>query len=387
MTIIPIVFSINDCYVPYFTACLMSLQDVANENDTYELFVFNKDVSSANKEILKSSITKNNIVLTFTDISPFIKQKDFKTNIHLTVETFFRFYIPMIFKDRFEKVLYCDSDIVFCSDPSVLFTVPLDNDKLAAARANTMNGKMNGNPKLRQYLTEELALRNPSDYFQTGILLFNVPAITETDITDLEEMACRQKYNTCDQDILNSYYQGRVAFFGSEWNYIPPNEVFSSLVPAMDEDHRKEYIQAGNNPKIIHYASNRKPWFYPDDTLASVWWSYARKTLFYPEILCRLLNYQIEQKYKERNKNINQLQNELSKIKNELLTTAEQNLNESRLRFVCDHIWYFRWLKWRFWLCKCLSWGQRRDKYRAKYEAVRDLLRKAKIYVSDLCRN
>ena len=76
-----------------------------------------------------------------------------------------------------------------------------------------------------------------------------------------------------------------------------------------------------------------------------------------------------------------------SGIKKVVYETFASSFQESRLHLVFDHLWYFRWLKWRFWLCKCLSWGQRRDKYRAKYKAVRDMIRKAKIYVSDLWRN
>ena len=385
MSIIPIVFSTSDYFAPYFAACLMSLQDVANDTDRYEIHVLNRDVSDPNKKILISCLTKNNISLSFIDINPFIEKKNFQTNIHLVIETFFRFYIPQIFKDRYEKILYCDTDIIFRADPAVLLTMPLGNNKLAAARDNMMNGIMNSDPQNRQYLTDELALQNPDDYFQAGIILLNIPAITETEIADVEQMACRKKYYTCDQDILNVYYQGKVTFFGSEWNHQPANKNFLKYIPSMNESHHKEYLAAKENPKIIHYASGYKPWHYPDEVLASVWWSYARKTVFYGEILCRLLNFQNEQKIKNLKKEQQKQLNEATAVNkrnfNEILTTVKR---ENRLRFVCDHVWHYRVQKWRFWLCKSLSWGKKRDKYRTKYKAVRDLIREARRYKRDI---
>ena len=384
MAVIPIVFSINDYYVPYFAACLLSLQDVASNNNQYKIHVLNRDINDTNKEILISSLVKNNISLSFIDINPFIEQKNFQISRHLTVETYFRFYIPIIFKKRYEKALYCDADILFRADPAALLEVTLGNNKLAAARDNMINGSMNGNPKKRQYLTEELKLQNPDNYFNAGIIIFNISAITEKEIDDMEQMVVRQLYDNHDQDILNSYYQGKVAFLGSEWNYIAPIKIFLHRIPLMNEIHKKEYIRAGQNPKIIHYANYCKPWFYPDDVLASVWWSYARRTVFYEEILCRLLNFQNEQK-------INELKKEQKKQLNEILTAVNngkiETERENRLRFICDHIWYYRIQKGRFWLCKCFSFGKRRDKYRTKYKAVRDLIREALQYKRNLYRN
>ena len=346
------------------------------------------------KKILKACLN-NNISLSFIDINPYIEKKDFKTTVHLKEEVFFRLYIPIIFKDRYEKVLYCDTDIIFLADPAPLLAIPLGNNKLAAARDNIMNGIINLNPEKRQYFTDDLAIKNTDDYFNSGVLLFNIPSITENEIADMEQKAVRRTYNWCDQDVLNSYYQGKVHLFSSKWNYISANSTFLAKIQAMKENHKNEYTQAAHDPQIIHYAGLRKPWFYPEEKSASIWWAYARKTVFYGEILCRMLNFQVEQKYKERNKNINQLQNELNKktdelqnklnkktdeLQNELNKKTDELQNESRLRFACDHIWSFRFLKWRFWLCKCLSWGQRRDKYRAKYKAVRDLLRTVEEY-------
>ena len=136
--------------------------------------------------------------------------------------------------------------------------------------------------------------------------------------------------------------------------------------------------------------------FFPNDALASVRWSDARKTAFYAEILCRMLNFQNEQKINELNKNIGclrtefkdayfhgNLSQEISGIRNDLRKMTYEN----HLRFADSHLWSLRFTKWRFWLCKSLSWGKRRDKYRMKYKAVRDLLRKTQIFYSDLWRS
>ena len=67
----------------------------------------------------------------------------------------------------------------------------------------------------------------------------------------------------------------------------------------MDHDHKrvkevisyapdeiqKEYAVAHANPMIIHYAGFKKPWYDPTEDYAQEFWKYARKTVYYEELL------------------------------------------------------------------------------------------------------
>ena len=49
--------------------------------------------------------------------------------------------------------------------------------------------------------------------------------------------------------------------------------------------YENEYLNAYNNPKIIHYCSYKKPWTNPEYDKSYLFWQYARKTYFYEEII------------------------------------------------------------------------------------------------------
>ena len=303
MTTIPIIFSINDYYVPYFAVCLLSLQNVANNDDVYELHVLSKDISDANKEILTSCLTKKNMSLFFTDMSKVIERNSFKINycVSWSIEVYFRFYIPLIFKGRYPKVLNCDSDIIFRADPADLFnSVSFGNNKLAAAHDIFLNARMDyleddGNRFMFEYMVNDLAINEPRDYFNAGILLFNIDAITAEDVAAWKRMATgEKKYIFNEQDILNYRLQGEVSFFDNAWNYMIPHRSSSIRDFIPSSEFWEEYAKKSENCKIIHYIAE-KPWFYPVGALAAEWWTYARKTVFYEEILRRMMDFQVVQ--------------------------------------------------------------------------------------------
>jgi lipopolysaccharide biosynthesis glycosyltransferase len=49
-----------------------------------------------------------------------------------------------------------------------------------------------------------------------------------------------------------------------------------------------EYMLAGKNPYIIHYAGAIKPWKDTQIDLAEIWWKYAKQTPFYETLLKHL---------------------------------------------------------------------------------------------------
>lgn len=73
---------------------------------------------------------------------------------------------------------------------------------------------------------------------------------------------------------LNYIFQDDIYQLDSQWNV----ETFSNMKNIYDKD----------KTKIIHYPGLEKPWFYPEMELANIWWSYARKTPFYEEIMKRM---------------------------------------------------------------------------------------------------
>ena len=56
---------------------------------------------------------------------------------------------------------------------------------------------------------------------------------------------------------------------------------------------QKEYALAHANPMIIHYAGFKKPWYDPTEDYAQEFWKYARKTVYYEELLQHTVKYRL----------------------------------------------------------------------------------------------
>ena len=50
------------------------------------------------------------------------------------------------------------------------------------------------------------------------------------------------------------------------------------------------YTASRKDPKIIHYAGFEKPWVKPDCDFAPVYWSYARQTPFYEQLIGKIVS-------------------------------------------------------------------------------------------------
>ena len=69
-----------------------------------------------------------------------------------------------------------------------------------------------------------------------------------------------------------------------DWQFKRRSEIIS-LAPKVLRD---EYEAAYASPKVVHYAGPDKPWDDPSVDYADLFWSYARKTVFYEELLARM---------------------------------------------------------------------------------------------------
>lgn len=289
-------FSASSFFAPYLCVSLMSLVEHCSNENEYKIYIFETDITQKNKDLLEKSVSKTNVELNFINLTELTSNKEFIAHDHVSEHTFFKFFIPKILK-QYDKVLFCDSDVIFQNDVAKLYNTDLKDKKLAAGLCNLWNGIINYDSAEYDYTCNTLKIKNTDNYFQCGILLFNNRLINENDIENLLKMAQTRSYHCLDQDILNSYFQNDVIIFDSNWNYETSQEGFRKIsIPFMDEKHLKIWEKAKENPYIIHYSGCEKPWLFPDEEMAKIWWGYARKTPFYEEILARLMDFKVTQK-------------------------------------------------------------------------------------------
>lgn len=307
--VVPIVLSSSNIYIPYCAVTIQSILEHISPEYNYDIFILTTGVDRDQQDMLLNMVRPYlNVSLRLVDMAFFVSKYEFFIYEHISAETYFRLVTPWIFT-CFDRVIFLDSDIIVCQDMASLFSIELDGYYLAASRDVVMAGFCNGRlPQMTQYLSDRLNLKDPSDYFNAGVMYFNTALMRKTfSAEELPQDAAQGEYSILDQDALNRYCNGKVYYLGLEWNMPPDCNVFSST-PGERKSHyisyapealKKEYEQAHENPKIIHYTDYGKPWLYPDEDLADVFWETARKTPFYEILLFRLFDFQAQEKVKQ----------------------------------------------------------------------------------------
>lgn len=282
--IIPLVFATDDGYAPYLGIAIHSLIKHSSCENEYHIYIFYTRMSLEYRNRI-TSLSSKHIKITFLDISKNIHDlHNYRATCHFTVEATYRFFIAELLS-QYPKVLYFDCDITFLSDVAELFLFDLGNHILGVA----------------QFAIDEVwveRLKNilkvsPQDGFNSGVLLINTTefiaqGIKEKCLTLLQEDWNRVHpiYDCPDQDALTIICQGQVAIFPMEWNFrwnmeLPEKNMNYTLLPSI----QPVYDKAKNQIKLLHYASFWKPWNSPELIYSDIFWSYARETNFYHDIL------------------------------------------------------------------------------------------------------
>lgn len=290
---IAIAMSANDYYSPFLATAIKSIELNSSKNRNYDILILNKDISAQNKKRITSMVTdKKNFSIRFIDIS--VKTKEFAkfyTRGHFTIETWFRLLLPDILK-KYDKVLYLDSDLVVNADVGILYEENIDGYLLAACHDADTAGLYNGfDSEKKSYMDNILKITKPYDYFQAGVILFNLKEFRKINTEKLLRYASSYQWQLLDQDVLNNIAQGRVKFVDMSWNvmydwlYRRRSEIIA-FAPKRLQD---EYDEAHKDPKIIHYAGPDKPWNDPEVDYADVFWRYCRETPYYEAALKRMM--------------------------------------------------------------------------------------------------
>lgn len=297
--IINIVFSPDNGYIKYFSVALQSLIENSNSNYYYNIIVFEKDISNRNKRILNNMLPIN-FNIKFINVNEYIKY--YLPNVNLyskkywSESMFYRILIPAILQN-FDKVLYIDSDVCITSDLVEIFNLNFDDKSILAVK-DSASPILSSNKVRYSHLKEILNLKNPQLYFNSGVLLFNVSKIKKDLNNYLKNLTLGLKNRNLlfpDQDLLNIVFENDVQLISGKWNCMYDTWICNSdkYKKYLSPDDYNTWLQNKEKPCILHYTSSLKPWIYPENDTAEIFWKYARKSPFYEEIIYSNMKSQI----------------------------------------------------------------------------------------------
>jgi len=288
---VPILFAANDSFAPYMAVAIRSILDHATPDHNYDIVVLHKDISENTMKMMQS-MTENydNASIRFFDMNQFLGDYRFYTSVaggRLTEETYFRLFAGEIFADGYERVVYLDGDMVVMTDIAQLYEVDLDGYYLAAARdmAGIAYCHKPLNDRL-EYREKTLGLTEPDNYFIGSPLVMNLNMLrTDYPERKLIDIASSREWQQHDQDVLNVICNGgKAKLLHAAWSVLEDYGDNHYLPRPLKEEWR-ESVQ---DPKIIHYGGDRKPWLW-DVPRQEYFWTAAARTPFFETIIARMV--------------------------------------------------------------------------------------------------
>ncbi|MCL2500904.1 MAG: glycosyltransferase family 8 protein [Defluviitaleaceae bacterium] len=281
----------SDEYAPFAGVVIHSLIMNCNPLHNYDIVILSDDMTMANHRRLSGLRNGNgNVSIRIVNIENLIKNMTFYTWAHFTAKTYYRLLVPEIFAN-YPKVVYLDSDTVVNCDIAKMFNTDLDGYYMAAAYDTHIVGVCHMDEQIEQrvYNRDVLEMKNPDEYFQAGVSLYNVAAIKrDFEPGYLIKQAAVHKLRWLDQDLINKLFHGKIKRLPIRWNVMVANVMHDVREFFLKPDLFKEYAEARLNPYIIHYVGRAIPCFSDTPDMFERFWFYARQTPYY-EVILQLL--------------------------------------------------------------------------------------------------
>jgi lipopolysaccharide biosynthesis glycosyltransferase len=175
----------------------------------------------------------------------------FRVDGHISLASYIRLFLADTLPLAVDTLVYLDSDLCVLADIAELASTNLDGAVIAAA------------PDIYAEENARLGLPAEYDYFNAGILVIDLAAWRRLDLSAkalryVETNAARLTYH--DQDALNALLYDRVKKFDIAWNYPAKLRRKDMWPPGAD---RALFTRLSRiKPKIIHYTTHCKPWFF-----------------------------------------------------------------------------------------------------------------------------
>lgn len=279
---VKIVLATNENYAGAVAVTIRSAITHKNEDDTFHFTILHTGISDVlQKKYCRMS--EKNVIVDCMDISLLADEVQGLGCRHLTAETMYRLYIPELFPND-DKVLYLDGDMVVLGDLAEVYETDVSGYILAAVMDPPSYGSIDHYASFMK--------SDPEENFNAGILLINSQEFTRNNVKEkcinlLLEDAKEEnpKLDYMDNDALNIVCQGKVKILSLEWNFPPLIHYWKMDNAIANLEHRKQYLDALESKKIIHFTGMLKPWIYTGMLFAEEFWEYEAQVDFREELV------------------------------------------------------------------------------------------------------
>jgi lipopolysaccharide biosynthesis glycosyltransferase len=257
-----VVCACNSGYIMPLCVMLASLADHFNRERELVIHILNSDSTQELRDNVTKSIEAvwpqpNKVTVNWYKVE--LNTFAVKQVRRLTMDAFSRLDAPQILPQDIEWALYLDCDIVVLHDISGLYDAAAGSSKaLQAVQDLTCPwiGSQQG-----VFDREERGIPGNAPYFNSGVMLMNLPRWRELDLTKrVKDYVVENgpRINEADQGALNALCWNDWDALDQRWN------THSSLSVASNRAEtglsKAEWTKLRLHPYLIHYTADKKPW-------------------------------------------------------------------------------------------------------------------------------
>ncbi len=279
-----IVFCITPGWI--MQVCVLITSILYYNHDDFTFHILGKGFSDKNLSTIRKYA--NNCPIEYHDMSKIDTSKlVIRPEDHVTVETYFRFFIPELLDENIDRCLYLDSDILCTGNFKKLFELDLSSYALGMVYDTNYSD-------IRFFNRLQYDIKY--GYFNAGVSLINLDYWRKNKIPQKLFEYVAQYPERCwlhDQDAINYICHSKILPLSVSYNvqkhfwwiyYWKNQKTYTKSIPFWDfitRDKFEELENGCNNPVFIHFTCAQKPWkldtFVP---FTKVWRYFLDKTEF-----------------------------------------------------------------------------------------------------------
>lgn len=254
-----VIYSCDDNYAQHTTISLISLC-INNRDCKINVYIINNNISSLNINLICKSLDKYECELHFVDFGKYEKQLELNMPWAISISSYARLFSTEILPDDIDKVLYVDSDTIFCDKITDLFLTDISDYGVAGVLDLGKN-----------ISKRKIGLADDDLYINAGVMLINVAFWRKNNVLDVFLDYIKKNNGTVwhhDQGIINAVLRSKIKLLPIKYNVMSPifmlkyrqlRRIYQIDSIVYSETEVKNVKQC---PVILHFtpAFTTRPW-------------------------------------------------------------------------------------------------------------------------------